>query len=334
MITSAPNVIVVGAGVAGMTAAIYGARAGLNVLVLEKASCGGLANSSSNVENFPSYQGIRGTELTERIRTQVESLDVAIEELTEVVDLDLASPRKVVHTDAGRFAAPALIVATGASPVRLPIQSDCDDRIHYCALCDGPPYAGREVVVVGGGNTGFDESLHLVNLGVESVVIVECMKVCAADQVLQRRARATGRIFVRTASMVRAIVQDGSRVRVTIEDLAGAFSEDVPADGVFVFIGQKPNTAILKGKVALDHAGYIVADALMHTDCPGVFAAGDVVAKKYRQLTTAMADGTVAALEAARHVREPVEGGRGLPANGKESAGRSSAACTADGRRP
>jgi thioredoxin reductase (NADPH) len=315
MSTSDTDLIVLGGGVAGMTAAIYGARAGLRVLVIEKATCGGLANSSGNVENFPSYEGIPGAELTGRIRQQVESLGVTIEELTEVIELDVASPHKVARTDSGLFAAPALVVALGVSPVRLPIQSDCDDRMHYCALCDGPPYAGRDVVVVGGGNTGFEESLHLVHQGVRSVVLVERMNACAAEQVLQRRARATGSIAVRTGSMLKAIVRDGSRLRVALESLGAARTDGIVADGVFVCIGQRPNTAILAGKVALDHAGYIVTDALMHTNRAGVFAAGDVVVKKYRQLTTAMADGAVAALEAASYVQGSIvtETGEGLP---------------------
>ena len=298
------DLIVVGGGIAGMTATIYAARAALDVVMLEKEVCGGLANSSWNIENFPSYQSVPGLELMQKIRSHVESYQVAIEEVTEVTHIRVESRRTLIETPSGQYAAKAVIVATGASPIRLPIESDCGERVHYCSLCDGPAYKGRDVIVVGGGNTGFDESVSLVNLGVRSVVIVECLSMCRAEQSIQKQAFSTGRITARTESRLNAVIPHADRVLVTIEHLRSGLIDDVVADGVFVFIGQKPNTSMLEGNVELDKAGYVIADALMHTNRPGVFAAGDVVAKRYRQLTTAMADGTIAALEAARCLRE------------------------------
>jgi len=300
------DLIIVGGGIGGMTAAIYAARAALDVVMLERAVCGGLANSSWNVENFPSYRSIAGLELMQKIRSHVESYQVAIEEMTEVTHVDVESRQKLIDTSSGQYAAKAVIFATGASPIRLPIESGCDERVHYCSLCDGPAYRGRDVVVVGGGNTGFDESLSLVSLGVRSAVIVECMTMCRAEQSIQKQAFSTGRITVRTDSRLSAIIPHAERLRVAVEHLRSGVMDEIAADGVFVFIGQKPNTSMLEGKVKLDKAGYVIGDARMHTNRPGLFAAGDVVAKRYRQLTTAMADGTIAALEAARYLRECV----------------------------
>jgi len=304
MSDSERGLIIVGGGIAGMTAAIYAARAGLDLLLLEKAACGGVANSSCTVENFPSYQAISGMELMQKIKSHVRSFGVAIEELAEVEDVDLESRLKTIATADARHAAKTLIIATGSAPNRLPIASGCDERVHYCALCDGPAYKGKDVAVVGGGNTGFDESLYLVGLGVRSVVLLECLETCGAAQAVQTRARSTGRIAVRTGCRVCAAVRENGRVRMTVEDVRTGSSGTVIVDGVFVYIGHRPNTAMLEGKLDLDPSGGIAADAFMHTSRPGVFAAGDVIAKRYRQLTTAMADGTIAALEAARYVRE------------------------------
>jgi thioredoxin reductase (NADPH) len=304
MSNSERDLVIVGGGIAGMTAAIYGARAGLDLLLLEKTVCGGVANSSGRVENFPSHGAISGTELMRKVRTQVQAFQVAIEELTEVEDVQVESPWKLVVTSAGRYLAKALIIATGSVPNRLPIEASCDERVHYCALCDGPLYKGKDIVVVGGGNTGFDESLYLVSLGVRSVVLVECRDTCGAADSVQSRARSTGRIEVRTNCRVCTVVPQNDRVRMTGEDVRTGSSDVVITDGVFVYVGHRPHTAIVDGKLNLDRSGYIMTDALMHTSCPGVFAAGDVIAKTYRQLTTAMADGTIAALEASRYVRE------------------------------
>ena len=163
-------------------------------------------------------------------------------------------------------------------------------------MCDGIAYKDKDLVLVGGGNSSFDESLYLIDLGVRSIVIIEAMETCVAEKVTQKKAFATGKIAARTNARLSAIIPQAGRGRIVVEDIA--------ADGVFVFIGQQPNTRTLEGKLDLDSNGYIVTDYLMHTNRSGVFAAGDVIAKKYRQLTTAMSDGTIAALEAVKYIRE------------------------------
>jgi thioredoxin reductase (NADPH) len=198
----------------------------------------------------------------------------------------------------------SVIFATGRVPIKLPIETEWDEHVHYCSVCDGAGYRGKDLVVVGGGNSGFDESLYLIDLGVKSIVIVESMKTCLAAETTQRRAFETGKIAAKTNTRVSAISPKSGRGQIVLENIESSLPEEITADGIFVFIEQMPNTKILDGIVDLDSSGYILTDSLMHTNCPGVFAAGDVAAKKYRQLTTAMSDGTIAALEAVKFVRE------------------------------
>lgn len=304
MMGAAHDLIIIGGGPAGMTAAIYAARANLAVLVLEREICGGLANFTHSVENFPSYPRINGMELMEKFKDHVESLKVKIEEIAEVIKVDFDSDWKTIITPEQEYSAKSMILATGRVPNHLPIETDWIEHIHYCSVCDGAGYKGKDLVLVGGGNSGFDESLYLIDLGVRSIVIVESMKNCLADELTQKKAFGTGKIIAKTNTRVSAIIAKADRGQIILEDLHSGSSEQITTDGVFVFIGQRPNTKMLEGKINLDSCGYIMANHLMHTNCPGVFAAGDVVAKKYRQLTTAMSDGTIAALEAVNYVRE------------------------------
>jgi thioredoxin reductase (NADPH) len=298
------ELVIVGGGIAGMTAAIYAAKANLRAIVLEKEICGGLANFTHSVENFPSYPRINGMELMNKVKAQVEGLGVPIEEISDVTGVEIECVRKRVITADQVYTAESMILATGRIPVRLPIETDWDEHIHYCSVCDGAAYKGKDLVVVGGGNSGFDECLYLIDLGVRSIQIIEAADACAAAKGTQTRALKTGLIHVRTGMQISQIAGEHGRGRIVARDCRTGVEKEIEADGVFVFMGQRPNTRVLEGIIALNPGGYILTDNAMATSCPGVFAAGDVVAKKYRQLTTAMADGTIAALEAARFVRE------------------------------
>jgi len=305
------DVVIVGGGIAGMTAAIYVARANLTTIILEKGICGGLANWTNTVDNFPSYQSVHGMDLMQKIKDHVESLNVGIEEIAEVNYLELDVPDKIIKTTEATYKGKSIILATGRVPIPLPLETDWQDHIHYCSICDGSLYKGKDLVVVGGGNSGFDESLYLLSLGVKSIVLVEEMDTCSADQTIQEKALATRKITCRTNTRIREICQQEGRGNITLENTKSRSTERTMADGIFVFIGQSPNTKFMEGRVKLDSFGYIITDEFMHTDIPGVFAAGDVIVKRYRQLTTAMSDGTIAALEAIKYVREKY-GGRDL----------------------
>lgn len=297
------DVLIIGGGIGGMTAALYAARANLSVRIVEKEVCGGLVNWTHTVENVPSYKSIHGMELMTACREHVESLGVAIEEVSEVerVNLD-GQPKEIFTSEGDRFTADAAIIATGRRPIPLPVETTFE-KIHYCSVCDGTAYKGKDVLVVGGGNSGFDESLYLAGLGVRSIHIVEMFPACAAAQSTQDRALATGIITASVNTSINALepLPDGS-CRAALRDAStGALSEQT-VDGVFCFIGQKPNTALFEGLVDMDK-GYIRTGEDMRTSLPGVFAVGDVRVKQYRQITTAMGDGTIAALEAERFIR-------------------------------
>ncbi len=292
------DLLIIGGGICGMTAAIYAARANLSVCILEKNICGGLVNWTNTVENVPSYPSIHGMDLMARCREHVASLNVAIEEVDEVERIDFIGERKLVYTSMGEeYEAGAVIVCTGRQPRPFPVKTTFD-KIHYCSVCDGTPYKGKDILVMGGGNSGFDESLYLLNLGIRSIHIVETFPNCIAAASTQDQARATGKIVVSVSTDITAVdpLPDGrGLVHLLNKDTGEEYTEEI--DGIFCFIGQSPNTALFDGVLELDH-GYIKVNADMETNIKGVFAAGDVTAKKYRQITTAMSDGTIAALQA------------------------------------
>jgi len=296
------DLIIIGGGIAGMTAAIYAARANMSVLILEKQICGGLANQTYVVENFPSYDSINGMDLMEKVKDQVEQLEVKIEEINEVLRLDLASDFKKVETDENKYTAHSVILASGRVPCPLPIENDWEEHIHYCSICDGSLYENKEVLVVGGGNSGFDESLYLASLGVKSIHIIEMMDTFFADQQTQDKVEKVANIKATSGIGIIEIKPEGKKANVIMQHATSGRIETELIDGIFVFIGQKPNTGFLDGKIDIDQQGYIMTDQDLHTNIPGVFAAGDVIVKKYRQLTTAMSDGTIAAMEACQYI--------------------------------
>lgn len=295
------DMIILGGGVAGMTAAIYAARANMRVLILDENACGGLVNWTKVVENMPSYQSIGGMELTERIQEQVESLGVDVEEAACIDSLDLAAEPKMVEADDETYTATAVILATGRKPVPLDVAGECE-QVHYCAICDGKPYVGKRVLVVGGGNSGFDESLALLDLGISELVLVEKMDRFSAAQAAQDQLSARANACAMHSTEVVALSYDQALQSVTLRNTATGEETEREFDGIFVFMGQTPSTGMFENQIPLDEAGYILTDELMATLIPGVYAVGDVRQKKYRQITTALADGTVAALEAERFI--------------------------------
>ncbi len=301
------DLLIIGGGITGMTAAIYAARANLSVCILEKEVCGGLVNWTHTVENVPSYKTIHGIELMEKSRDHVESLGVTIVEIDEVESVDLNGEIKTATTSMGDvYGAKAMIVATGRKPIALPLEAEKGgewEKVHYCAICDGTPYKDKDVIVVGGGNAGFDETLFLCDLGVKSVHILEIFPECIAAKATQDQAKATGKVKVSVSTKIVKIEELASgKAKVTLENSLTNVQVEEEIDGIFVFIGQKPLTEIFENKLDMEK-GYLISNELMHTKIKGVFAAGDVTVKKYRQITTAMADGTIAALEAEKFIR-------------------------------
>jgi thioredoxin reductase (NADPH) len=226
----------------------------------------------------------------------------AKENIAEVERLDLTNSLKTVVTEGAIYSGKAIILATGRQPIRLKLETNCE-RIHYCSVCDGAAYAGKQVLVVGGGNSSFDESLYLLSLGVSEIVMVEAMENCCACESTQAKLGSHCNVSIKTSTCVTGISEDGNGCRVTLENLKCKEHDTVCVDGIFVFIGQCANTHMFHGIIDLDENGYILTGPNRETNVPGVFAAGDVVQKKYRYLTTAMSDGTIAALSAATYIR-------------------------------
>lgn len=296
------DIFIIGGGICGMTAAIYAARANLSVGIIEKDVCGGLVNWTHVVENVPSYQSVHGMELMEKCRDHVAALGIGINEVEEVTGVDLAGDIKRIYTSDEEYASGAVIIATGRRPIPLPVETDFE-KVHYCSVCDGPPYKGKDIIVVGGGNSGFDEALYLAGLGVKSVHIVEFMPLCAAATSTQKKATGTGSIRVSTSTKLISVsaMPDG-RAEACLENAQTGDKVFEQVDGIFCFIGQSPNSGIFQSILNTER-GYIKVTADMETNIPGVFAAGDITVKKYRQITTAMGDGTIAALQAERYLR-------------------------------
>lgn len=300
------DIIILGGGVAGMTSAIYAARANLRVLILDENACGGLVNWTKVVENMPSYTSIGGMELAERINTQVEALGVDIEEAACIDSIDLTGAIKVVEADDTKYTAKAVIVATGRKPVPLEVAGECDN-VHFCAICDGAAYKGKKVLVVGGGNSGFDEAVALLDQGIKELLLIEKMDKFFAAHTAQDLLASKDNATIEHSTEVIEVSYSEKLHSVTLRNVATGETREHECDGIFVFMGQEPGTEIFADQLALDSDGYIETDELMQTSLTGVYAAGDVRQKKYRQITTAMSDGTIAALEAERFLHSTAE---------------------------
>jgi len=297
------DILILGGGIAGLTAGIFAARANLRTIIIEKKVCGGLANWASKIENFPGYISISGMELMEKVRAQAENLGVEIDEAVVIEGIEIKGSYKKVETSENLYVGKAIILAPGRNPIPLDIDTECNHIIHYCAVCDGSAYTGKEILVIGGGDSGFDESLYLLSLGVKKVTLVEKLNKCSASEVTQAKFLSYPNAEVRTSTVVKEITKEGRGAQVKLEDLLLGQTERIYVDGIFVFMGQKPNTEIFRSTLDLDENGYIVTGMDMQTNIPGVFAAGDAIKKEYRYLTTAIADGAIAALSAGKYLR-------------------------------
>jgi thioredoxin reductase (NADPH) len=297
------DLLILGGGIAGMTAAIYAARASLNVTIVESNICGGLVNSTHVVENVPSYISINGMELMDKVKEHVDALGIHVEEVAEIEAIHIDEPVKIVQTDEAQYQAKAVILAMGREPIPLDVAKDCE-QVHYCSICDGSAYKGKKVLVVGGGNSGFDESLTMLDMGVSEILLIEKMDRFFAARITREMLEKRPNFSMQHSTSVEELICSDRLEKVVLKDEKTGLTQTKDVDGIFVFMGQKPNTCGFNDRLELDEQGYILTDENMHTCLPGVFCAGDVRFKKYRQITTAMSDGTIAALEAERYIRQ------------------------------
>ncbi|MBK9942424.1 MAG: thioredoxin-disulfide reductase [Kouleothrix sp.] len=301
------NVVIIGSGPAGLTAALYAARANLEPLVVRGLQPGGLIATTSEVENYPGFvDGVGGYDLADNMEKQAARFGTQFKDaLIEEVDFSVRPFR--LTTDGGEvITATTLIVSTGASPRKLGVPGEeqlANRGVSYCATCDGFFFRNKRVVVVGGGNSALDEGLFLTRY-VSELVIVHRRDTLRADPVLQERAFSNPKVRFVWDSTVSEILGEQSVSGVRIQNLKTGAETMLDTDGVFPYIGHIPNTWLFKGKLALDENGYIVTDGRTRTNIAGVFAAGDVVDHVYRQAITAAGDGCKAAMEATWFLAE------------------------------
>ena len=291
------DMVIIGGGPGGYTAALYAARAGMSVVVLEKLSPGGQMAQTSQIDNYPGFpDGVDGFDLAEQMQQGAERFG-AKSEFAEVLSVDLKADPKVIETNAGVYYGKTVVIANGAGPRELGVpgeQALTGRGVHYCAHCDGMFYKGKTVVVAGGGNSAAADALLLSRL-CEKVIVIHRRDTLRATKIYHKPLMEAKNVEFRWNSTISRILEDGKVSGVLIRDNVTGEESVVQAQGVFVSIGRKPASALVAGQVALDAGGYIVADESTKTSIPGVFAVGDVRTKALRQIVTAVADGAMAA---------------------------------------
>lgn len=299
------DLIIIGAGPAGLTAAIYASRAKLDLLVLEDNIVGGQVKNSYTIENYPGFKSIAGSELADIMAEQAEESGAIIDEfdqINEIIKLD--DSEKIIETDDYIYKTKSIIIAVGAMPKKLPIENEqkyLGKGVHYCAVCDGAMYEDKVVAVVGGGNSALEEALFLTKFAKKVIMIRRKESFNGEKHVINKvlnnekieimynedLINVEGNEFVETAIIKNTKTNDIRQIAL---------------DAVFGFIGTEPKTELFKKYINLDSHGYIITDEDMQTNIKGVFAAGDVRRKKYRQIATAIGDGTIAALEVEKYI--------------------------------
>ena len=310
------KVMVLGAGPAGLTAAIYAGRAELNPLVLTGKAPGGQAALTHLIENYPGFpEGIVGAELTRLMQQQAERFGARIV-MEEAIQVDLSSRPFRIRTHSEEYLTQTLVIATGVSPRRLGVPGEEEfigRGVSFCATCDGFFFKGKEVAVIGGGNSALDEGLFLTRFA-RRVYIVHRRDRLRADPVLQRRARANEKISFVLDTVVTRVLGEKGVTGLALRNVKTGEESTLPVDGVFIYVGNVPNTQLFQGQLELDERGYIVTDRRMHTSVPGVFACGDVQERALPQVATAVGSGAIAAMEAEKYLAE-LEG-RAYPERG------------------
>lgn len=291
------DVIVIGGGPGGYTAALYAARANLSVAILEKLSPGGQMGTTDVIDNYPGFpQGVNGFELAMQMKEGAERFG-AQTQLAEVTQVELAGQVKTIHTSGGDYQARTVVLATGAHPRELGLPGERELRgrgVSYCATCDGMFYRGKTVVVVGGGNTAVSDVLYLSRL-CEKVYLVHRRDTLRASKVYLDPLQKAENVEFVWDSEVKQLLRDQAVTGVRVRNKKTGEERDIPCGGVFVAVGYLPNTELYRGQVELDEAGYVLADETTQTNLPGVFAVGDLRKKPLRQVVTAASDGAVAA---------------------------------------
>ena len=300
------DMIIIGGGPGGYTAALYGARAGLSTLVLEKLSAGGQMALTTQIDNYPGFsEGIDGFTLGEKMQAGAEKFG-AVTELAEVYSMKLEPEIKEVETSEGTFSGRTVIIATGSSPKTLGISGEegmVGRGVNYCAACDGMFYKDKTVAVVGGGNSAAADSLILSRI-CKKVYIIHRRDTLRAEQASYQSLLSAENVEFIWSSAVEEFIADIKLTGIKVRNLQTEEITQIDIDGLFVSIGRNPESSFAGGQLILDESGYIIADETTKTNIPGVYAVGDVRTKPLRQIVTAVADGAMAVHYAVEYLSE------------------------------
>jgi thioredoxin reductase (NADPH) len=300
------DLIILGGGPAGLTAAIYAARAQIKTLLVEKEAIGGEAASTDLIENYPGFpEGVSGFELADRMRRQAERFGSRIYYALphEVI---LKSQPKKITLDGKKLNAKTLIIASGTSPKTLNIPGEAKFKGHgvsYCATCDGPIFSGKDIAIIGAGNSGLQEGLFILKF-VKSLAIVEYLPTIQAEKILEERIRAHENVNWLLNHQITSINGEKWVNSITVKNRVTEEDKEILVEGVFIYVGLNPNTEYVYGQLELNKWGYIITDQKMQTSLPGVFAAGDIRETEIRQVATAIGDGAVAANSAQQFIEK------------------------------
>lgn len=299
------DLVIVGAGPAGLTAAIYSSRARLNMILLENAFVGGQVRNSYVVENYPGFKSIDGASLADKMQEQAEEAGAIIDEFDPVVSIRLSNEEKIIETESYIYKPKAVILSTGAVPKKLPIENEekfAGKGVHYCAVCDGAMYKDKVVAVVGGGNAALEEAVFLSRFA-EKVYVIRRFDYFRAEKSVLEEVESNSKIEILYNEDLVNVEGDDFVKKAILKNTNTGEVRELEMEGIFGYIGTEPKTKDFSKYIDLTEGGYIITDEKMRTNIEGVFAAGDVRDKIYRQITTAVADGTIAALEAEKYIK-------------------------------
>lgn len=303
------DVAIVGGGPAGLSAGLYASRAKMSAVIIEKGKWGGQTATTEELENYPgSMEHPTGPKVTERMKAQAEEFGTECLK-DEVIGFDFSGDIKVVKLSKGEIKAKTVIYATGAQPMLLGAPGEVELRgkgVSYCATCDGDFFTELEIVAIGGGDAAVEESIYLTKFA-DKVTIIHRRDEFRAAKSIVEKAMQNNKINVIWNTVVEEIYGDGIVEGIKLKNIVTGEQTDFKTDGVFVFVGTKPITEVIKGHLELDAKGYIIADEEMRTSVDGVFAAGDVRVKSLRQVITACADGAIAAVNAEKYIEKKFE---------------------------
>ncbi len=298
------NLIIIGAGPAGLSAALYASRGSLSTLVLEKGLCGGELNNTEEIENYPGIDAKKGSELAEMMTNHAKKFGAEIKELITIHSIDLKSKIKTVKTDIGDFYSDAIIIATGSEHRKLGVKGEKEfagKGVSYCATCDGAFFKNKHVVVIGGGNSAIEEAIFLTRY-VEKITIVHRRDSLRAEKILQKRAFSNSKISFIWDTTIEEIKGEKTVNQVILKNLKTGEVSNLSCDGVFIYVGLEPNVSLFKEQIEIDPENKVLSDKFLHTNINGVFVAGDVRNTPLRQAVNAASDGALAAVSAINYI--------------------------------